>query len=222
MPLTAGKDASTFDAGGYHPGCFSVPQNSAQQLEIALGSILTQNTNWRNASLSLTSLSDSGLLDLERLLDAETEQIASAIRSSGYYNQKTQTIRHFTRFLERYPFDVLEQEDTASAREKLLGVRGIGPETADSILLYALRHPVFVVDSYTRRFFSALGIVSESVRYETLQQLFADSLEHDLPVYQEYHALLVQHGKAHYSRKPYGSSDSLLRPRRISGKSEKS
>lgn len=218
---TLGSLRNACDNRGYHPGCFDIPGNDQQRLEIALGALLTQNTAWTNASTALASLAENGKLSVQELLGAETEQIALAIRSAGYYNQKARAIKEFCRFLNQHPFAVLATKSTSDVRKLLLQVRGIGPETADCILLYALNRPSFVVDAYTRRIFSHLGIVPETIKYDSLQVLFEASLPPDHALFQEYHALLVQHGKQHYSRKPHGKGDAILRPALISGTPEK-
>lgn len=219
-PVLIARDGQrdAFDNLGYHRGYFDIPANSAQQLEIALGAVLTQNTSWHNASLALRSLADSGLVSLPGLQGAKIEQIALAIKSAGYYNQKASTVKNLVRFLQQFPFETLEGEDTLIVRDRLLQIKGIGPETADCILLYALKKPSFVVDAYTRRIVAGMGLLRDTADYESLKRLFESSLERDLAVYQEYHALLVRHGKTHYSRKPHGNGDVILRPWQISGR----
>ncbi|MBU2647686.1 endonuclease III domain-containing protein [bacterium] len=218
-PIVHSDEASprTMDAGGYHPGIYDIPRTDQQKLEIMLGAILTQNTNWNNVVTALSSLATAGLFSIQGLIDAKMAQIALAIRSAGYYNQKAQYLKNLVGFLDRFPLEKLERETCSAAREKLLGIGGIGPETADSILLYALKKPSFVIDTYTRRILSGAGIISGTENYQTLKQLFESSLVADLSVFQEYHALLVQHGKRYYSRKPYGREDGILRSLRISG-----
>lgn len=218
VSITGDRQTDLLDDRGYHAGSYDIPHQDDQKLEIALGAILTQNTNWNNARAALHSLADCGLFSLKRLLDAKIEQIALAIRSAGYYNQKSQTVKNLVQFLNDCSFEKLERLECRSARDRLMDIRGIGPETADSILLYALKQPSFVIDAYTKRICFGIGIATESVSYESLQQLFESSLERDLAVFQEYHALLVLHGKQYYSRKPHGKGDEILCPSRISGK----
>jgi len=219
VSITGDRQTGLLDDRGYHAGRYDFPYHDDQKLEIALGAILTQNTNWNNASAALHSLADHGLFSLQRLLDAKIEQIALAIRSAGYYNQKAQTVKNLVQFLNHCSFEKLEGLACQSARDRLLDIRGIGPETADSILLYALKQPSFVIDAYTKRICFGIGIATVSVSYESLQRLFESSLERDLVVFQEYHALLVQHGKHYYSRKPHGKGDEILCPFWTSGKS---
>jgi endonuclease-3 related protein len=166
-------------------------------LEVALGAILTQNTNWRNVARVMAGLKDAGLLNplaLRRLPEAE---LARLLRPAGYYNVKARRIRNFLLFLGRYQDSMarLAREDLDTLRPSLLALKGIGPETADSILLYALNKPTFVVDAYTFRILSRHGLLPEACSYEELRQLFMDHLPQEVPRYQEYHALLVKLGK---------------------------
>ncbi|MBT6614090.1 MAG: endonuclease III domain-containing protein [Deltaproteobacteria bacterium] len=212
-PITVqgSRQSKTTNIKGYHPGVYHFPRDDIQKLEIAVGAILTQNTNWNNVVTALDSLASAGLFSMQGLLHGKIGQIALAIKSVGYYNQKAQYLNNLVRFLHRFPFQKLERQATGVIREELLEIKGIGPETADCILLYALKKPSFVVDTYTRRIFSGLGMVSETVSYNSLKMLFESSLKKDLVVFQEYHALLVYHGKRYYSKKPYGNGDVILR-----------
>ncbi len=195
---------------GYHPGDYNFPQNSVQKLEICLGAILTQNTKWQNVVSALHSLNASNLFSLTALQKATSEQIAVAIKSAGYYNQKSQTIKRLVTFLRAHPFAKLKNESTPVAREKLLSIKGIGPETADCILLYALDKTSFVIDAYTTRICRQLRIIDKKTSYAELKHLFESSLEKKKELFQEYHALLVCHGKMYYSRKPYGVNDPMI------------
>lgn len=148
IDLTTGKSAYRGKA----------PVNDAERFEIAIGAILTQNVAWTNAEKGLLALKEAGLLDSTTLTAASRETIAAHIRPSGYYNQKAQRIIDFSRWIadaQGGSFDSLRKAGM-KAREMLLARRGIGPETADSILLYALAVPVFVVDAYTRRLLGRL------------------------------------------------------------------
>ncbi len=220
IPFTGNRLIQSNDSGGYHPGDYDIPMNDAQKLEIAVGAILTQNTNWNNVVTAMASLDAAGLCSMQGLLHGKIEQISLVIKSAGYHNQKAQYLKNFVHFLQQFPFKTLERESTETIREKLLGIKGIGPETADCILLYALKRPSFVVDAYTRRILSHLGIVSETAGYNSIKKLFESSLKKDPIVFQEYHALLVNHGKRYYSRKPYGNGDRILRSQSFSGSSE--
>ncbi|MDR9500881.1 MAG: endonuclease III domain-containing protein [Desulfurivibrionaceae bacterium] len=169
-------------------------------LEIVVGAVLTQNTNWRNVSLALAQLKQEELLSLDGLLALPVAQLAALIRPAGYYNIKAQRLKNLLTLLAEEIADSgsLEEffsQDLFSVRSKLLSVKGIGPETADSILLYAARKPIFVVDAYTYRFLSRHGLVAEESSYEEMQELFMSALPPEADLYNEYHALLVCLGK---------------------------
>lgn len=162
--------------------------------EVAVGAILTQNTNWSNVTKAINALKSEGLLSFDALYRIPVEELAVRIRPSGYYNVKAKRLKAF--------FDYLFQEaggdllaalsgDLDSTRSKLLSVKGIGPETADSILLYAGGRPTFVVDAYTKRILHRHGMIPEEIDYEELRALFMDCLETDEAMFNEYHALLV-------------------------------
>ncbi|MHB8066798.1 MAG: endonuclease III domain-containing protein [Desulfobaccales bacterium] len=166
--------------------------------EVIMGAILTQNTNWKNVALALTDLKAEGLLDPRLLRALPDAELARRLRPAGYYNIKTQRVKNFLDFFSRHFHDSLEemgQEDLGTLRAALLTVKGIGPETADSILLYALHQPTFVVDAYTYRVLSRHHLAPEAASYDELQALFMDNLPADVPLYQEFHALLVKVGK---------------------------
>ncbi|MFP4473090.1 MAG: endonuclease III domain-containing protein [Candidatus Omnitrophota bacterium] len=173
--------------------------------EIIVGAVLTQNTNWRNVEKALANLRSVGLLNFPALKKARTAAIAQLIRPSGYYNMKARRLKNFVAFF----YDTfngswrrIAAEPTASLRKKILAVNGIGPETADSILLYALDRPVFVVDAYTRRIFSRYGLTAPDDDYDTVQSFFMDHLPRDPVLYNEYHALIVRLAKEHCRTRP--------------------
>jgi len=198
------------DFGGYHPNRYDFPNTDSQKLEICLGAILTQNTRWQNVVTSLSSLANSKLISTDRLLQSSPDQIALAIKRVGYYNQKAKYLKNLAVFLSKHSFAELECLSKKDARRKLLKIKGIGPETADCILLYALKKTSFVVDAYTRRIFIKFGIIQASASYQTIQNKCESSLPDELPLFQEFHALLVRHGKRYYSKKPYGKGDFLI------------
>lgn len=168
------------------------------RLEVILGSILTQNTSWRNVEKALRSLRAHGWLRLSALRQVERAELAQAIRSAGFYRQKAATIRNFLTFLESEYDASLEKmfrQPMPLLREQLLRIKGFGPETVDTILLYAGRHPSFVVDAYTRRILERHKLASPSASYNEIQMLFHRSLKPDPAVFNEYHALLVETGK---------------------------
>lgn len=166
--------------------------------EIMVGAVLTQNTSWRNVEKAIASLKMNDALDFEAIRQMGKSRLASLIRPSGTFRIKADRLKTFVRFMsENYKGDIgrMMAEDTATLRRDLLRVRGIGPETADSILLYGLKKPVFVVDAYTKRIFSTHGIISEKARYDEVQTLFMESLPHEEKLFNEYHALLVKLAK---------------------------
>ncbi len=178
------------------------PQNwwpGDSPFEIMVGAILTQNTRWENVHRALADIKQEGLMSPHDLLRHQ-RRIPRLIRRSGFYNVKSKRLTAFlTYFVESYNGDtaLMQQKNRTVLRSELLGVEGIGRETADCILLYALSHPVFVIDAYTRRIFSRHGFFAYNAPYDELQQLFHDNLPRDAKIYNEYHALLVRLGKGY-------------------------
>jgi endonuclease III related protein len=172
--------------------------------EVCVGAILTQNTNWVNVEKAVVNLKRAGVLSAEALHEMEKERLAELIRPSGFFNVKSDRLKEFVGWmLDRYgSLDAMFNGEWQPLREELLAVRGIGRETCDSILLYAGDKPSFVVDAYTRRLFSRLGLVGESAGYEELRALFMNALPHDRALFNEYHALIVEHYKRHCRKKP--------------------
>ncbi len=168
---------------------------SPEWLEIVIGAVLTQNTRWENVEISLCQLRDVGLVDLASIVESSDETIQKAIRSSGFYRQKSATLRQLARLF-------LSLNGPLPSRESLLSVRGVGPETADSILLYAFGEPEFVVDNYTRRFLERMALIATGIGYEELKAAFERQLQPDVSLYRAYHALIVQHGKNTCRRRP--------------------
>lgn len=159
-----------------------------------IGAILTQRTNWRNVEIAFQNLKDRKLCSLAAIAKYP-RRIPSCIRSAGFYNQKTRYLISLTRFIEKSGgVKVLLREPISKLRPDLLGLPGVGPETADSILLYALEKPVFVVDEYTRRLVTRKGITRER-NYEKLRKLFEENLPRDWRLYQDFHALIVKASK---------------------------
>lgn len=177
--------------------------------EVIVGAILTQNTAWKNVKQSIDILRQNGLLSLEGIHGLPVEELAPLIRSSGYYNQKARKLKDFCKHIEDHWQKDLTRflsQDMEALRSELLGLRGIGPETADCIVLYAAYHPSFVVDTYTYRIFSRHGWVYENSDYETLRSYFMDSLEPDVPFFREFHGLLVRTGHLYCRKKPLCTS----------------
>ncbi len=170
------------------------------RLEIIIGAILTQAVSWKNVEKAIGNLKNNGLLDINGLDQIEQDQLAQLIKPSGYYNMKAKKLKSFIRFLkEDYnaSLDNLAKGKPDNKREELLEIYGIGPETADSILLYAFNKPVFVIDTYTKRIFSRIGYIKANISYQKLQAKIENNLKTDKKLYNEYHALLVKHAKEH-------------------------
>jgi len=169
------------------------------RFEVIVGAILTQNTAWSNVEKAIGALKKEGLLSPEGLYSLEPERLASLIRPSGYFNIKAKRLRNFLEFLFREAGGsvarLFSAKNAEGLRERILSVNGIGPETADSILLYAGKRPEFVVDAYTRRVFTRHGLVHEKAGYEEIKALFMDNLPADVALFNEYHALIVKLGK---------------------------
>lgn len=175
------------------------------RLECATGAILTQNTSWKNVEKAIAALRENSMLSAEKLRSVSHEQLAVLIRPCGYHNLKARRLKNFIDFLFAGYGGEMENmlaEDTEKLREKLLSVNGIGEETADSILLYALGKPVFVVDNYSRRILRRHRLIPERASYAKIQELFVQSLPADAEVFGEYHALIVKTGKLHCTKTP--------------------
>ena len=179
------------------------PQNwwpAETRFECATGAILTQNTSWRNVEKAIAALRENSMLSAEKLRSVSHERLAVLIRPCGYYNLKAKRLKNFIDFLfSRYEGKIenMLDEETDKLREKLLSVNGIGEETADSILLYSLGKPVFVIDNYSRRILRRHRMIPKRASYAKIQELFAQSLPSDAGVFGEYHALIVKTGKLH-------------------------
>lgn len=186
----------------YHPKNYELPEERNQIYEIILGAILTQNTLWLQAEIALFNLNELNAIEPEKLLHLDDKSLKSAIRCAGFLNQKAIYLREITKFF-------IEIDGRVPARKELMTVKGIGNETADSILLYAYKQPEFVIDAYTKRIFVHLGLADENIKYMELKELFESNLPRDIAVYQEYHALIVEYAKRYYSKKPYGVDDPL-------------
>ncbi len=166
--------------------------------EVIVGAILTQNTAWTNVEKAIANLQRARLLTPARMHKAPAARLARLIRPSGYFNLKAKKLKAFTRYLfaaHRGSLARLFRLDTATLRAELLAIYGVGPETADSIILYAARQPVFVIDAYTRRIMARVGLAHDDASYDELQGLFMEHLPREEPLFNEYHALLVALGK---------------------------
>jgi endonuclease-3 related protein len=167
-------------------------------LEIAIGAILTQNTNWSNVEKAIQNLKANKVLSARALHAIDPAALAALIRPAGYYNVKTKRLKNFIGFIVaeyRGSVKLMSREALPVIRKKLLSVNGIGQETADSILLYALGLPVFVIDAYTKRILSRHDILNHDLPYETFQHLFHSGIRNNVRIFNEYHALLVRLAK---------------------------
>lgn len=171
--------------------------------EIMVGAVLTQNTAWTNVEKAIANLKDAGALTPEAIVATHHKRLAKWLRPSGYFNIKAKRLKNFCRwYLQQGAFSSLNIMETADLRTQLLSVNGVGPETADDILLYAFERPVFVVDAYTRRIFTRLGHLQGDEHYETVRAMFENKLKNDAQLFNHYHALIVSHGKDICKTKP--------------------
>jgi len=173
--------------------------------EIMVGAILTQNTSWRNVEKAINNLKKRGLLRVDKLYRLNENTLKTLIKPSGFYNIKAKRIKNYLKFLKLRVKKIkdLTKIDPFKLRAELLDINGIGKETADSILLYALNKPIFVIDAYTKRMCSRHGLSGEGVDYDTLQALFMNNLPNNYKMFNEYHALIVELGKRYCrSKKP--------------------
>ena len=174
--------------------------SESQQWEIIFGAILTQSTSWKNVEHAIAELRKRGLLDPERIQKIPMRQLALCIRSAGYHNQKAKKLKSVAKFLTQHTLRNLRSMPREELRELLLAQYGIGPETADSIMLYALRKPTFVLDAYTRRIMAR--IQGRAMSDDQLRKEFMHALDTDAELFGEFHALFVAHAKAHCRKIP--------------------
>lgn len=171
--------------------------------EIMVGAVLTQNTAWINVEKAIANLKQAGALSPQAIVRAHPRRLAAWLRPSGYFNIKARRLKAMCRWLiEQGGVGKLSKLDTHDLRRVLLKVHGIGPETADDILLYAFNRPVFVIDAYTRRIFARLGLIAGDEHYETLRHRFENELGPSVSLFNEYHALIVAHGKDVCKKRP--------------------
>lgn len=188
---------STYGPQGWWPG--------HSPFEVMVGAVLTQNTAWRNVAVAIDNLKSEGLLDAHALLREDPARVKSLIAPVGFFNVKYDRLKALLEYLAEHGVDNdrFRSLPIADLRGELLAIHGIGPETADSILLYAFERPVFVVDAYTRRLFARLGEGwMEKAPYEEVQRFFVDGLRRDAALYNEFHALIVAHCKSTCKRDP--------------------
>jgi endonuclease III related protein len=175
------------------------------ELEMMVGAILTQNTNWNNVEKAVDNLRKRDLLSVAGLRDIPISLLAEYIRPAGYYNIKARRLKNLIGLIEAEhggDIDGFFSLDTDTLRAELLSVRGIGRETADSIVLYGAGRPLFVIDAYTYRILARHGIIQEEAGYDEIQSLFMDNLPHDVELFKEFHALIVKTGKLYCRKKP--------------------
>lgn len=176
-------------------------KGNARRFEISIGAILTQNTAWKNAEKAIENLRKEKKLDEKSIRETREKELALLIKPAGYYNQKARKLKAFVNFLKENNFKKLEKMPIKGAREMLLQQHGIGNETADSILLYALNRQIFVVDAYTKRIFERLFNLKFK-SYEEWQEFFHANLPQNAKLFNEYHALLVKLAKEFCRKKP--------------------
>lgn len=179
------------------------------QLEVCVGAILTQNTAWSNVEKAIINLKKENYMEISRLKKIKIEKLASLIKPSGYYNIKATRLKSFIDFfatLHKGNFNHLFKGRLEDIRSSLLTVKGIGPETADSMILYAGGIPVFVIDAYTKRIFYRLRLTDKNATYDDIQSLFMKNLPCKTTLYNEYHALIVMLGKHYCKPKPVCNS----------------
>lgn len=173
--------------------------------EVIIGAILTQNTNWLNVEKSIKRLKERNLLNPHALLMIDEESLSEIIRPSGFYRLKARRLKEFINYLFKMHDGDTERMfsmDSNSLRNELLSIRGIGPETADSILLYAGAKPFFVVDAYTKRILSRHGAIDKNATYDQIQSFFHENLPGEAQLFNEFHALFVATGKRYCRKNP--------------------
>ena len=182
------------------------PEEYIDQFEIIMGTILTQNTTWVSVDKALANLAlytDFNPNNILDFINNDADKFKQLIKPSGYFNQKTIYLKNIAEFF-------IELNGRTPTRKEVLAVKGVGNETADSILLYAFGEKEFVVDAYTKRIFSYLGFIKETATYHQVKKLFEENFQGDLDDYKQYHALIVEHAKNYYRKKPYGVNDNIL------------
>lgn len=205
MSMRAGTDLFSiygvlyekFGPQGWWPG--------DSDFEMIVGAILTQNTAWKNVERAIANLKKAAVLSLRKLDELSIKTLTKLIRPAGYFNVKAARLKTFTQWLKKVSrgnIQKLKSVPLSKLRTDLLNVHGIGPETADSILLYALEKKTFVVDTYTKRIFSRHGFFSEKSEYHNVKNLFEKSLPRSQKIYNEFHALIVKIGKDFCRKKP--------------------
>jgi len=182
--------------------------------EVLFGAILTQNTSWENAKNAISALKSAGKLNFEAICQMNVDELALLVKPARFLNQKAKALKRFAEyFRDNYNFSIekMGRVNHWSMRKELLNLYRVGPETADSILLYALEKPVFVIDAYTKRIFSRHGFVKKEDSYDIIQKLFMVNLPNDVKLYNEFHALIVRTGYLFCKPKPACDQCPLLK-----------
>ncbi|MFH1835289.1 MAG: endonuclease III domain-containing protein [Methanobacteriota archaeon] len=204
-PITSKACEGKFHEGGYHPGDYKVPESPGDKLEVAVGAILTQSTSWKNVEKAIARLQGAGIVTLDALKRTPKPLLSNLIKSSLYHNVKAEKLKCFAEFVNKEfdgDIEALLELPVGELRLMLLSIWGVGPETADSIILYAAKKPSFVVDTYTKRFFSRLGFLNGDESYDEVKKYFEENLPRQVSLYNEYHALIVEHAKRHCKVRP--------------------
>ncbi|MFH1622649.1 MAG: hypothetical protein ABIA97_05985 [Candidatus Omnitrophota bacterium] len=168
------------------------------KLEVIVGAVLTQNTAWPNVEKAIFNLKRKKLLSIDKLSKVKQNRLALLIKPAGYFNLKAKRLKNTIDFIQKYyqgELSNMQRISTLTLKNELLGINGIGPETADSILLYALNKPIFVIDAYTKRIFTRLNKVHLNYSYDDLQNFFMKNFKKNARLFNEYHALIVRLGK---------------------------
>lgn len=191
----------TGSINGYIPNDYSYPKNEIQKFEIIVGSVLAQNTSWPNAEKAVYNLYENDLLNPNKLKIASHELVSKLIKPAGYFNQKAERLILIAEWFSKL--------DYIPSRTEVLNLKGVGPETADCILLYAFKQNEFVIDTYTKRILLNLNLIDENSSYNDMKNLFEENLKSDWKVFQEFHALLVEHAKRFHIKKGMAEKDPL-------------
>ncbi|MCK5040396.1 MAG: endonuclease [Candidatus Aenigmarchaeota archaeon] len=177
-----------------------------REFEIIIGVILTQNTNWNNVVKSIKNLKKHDLISIEKIKNIDIKRLEELIRPSGFFRQKAVYLKNICSFFLKNKTEDIRQMDLQELRKRLLNVVGIGKESADSILLYALNRPIFVIDAYTKRIAQRINLLdyadASKYTYDTLQKTFGENLEKDVVLFKQYHGLIVEHAKEYCRKKP--------------------
>jgi len=208
-PIKSKTGESGFDLNGYHKNDYSLPQTIEEKFEIIIGVILTQNTTWKNVEKAIENMQQKKMLHPSAIINNRPENITQAIRCSGYYNQKMKKLKTAAEFFLKGEY---LNKSIPLRRETLLSLWGIGPETADSILLYCFGIPYFVVDAYTKRLFTRLEFLTGTEKYNEIQNIFltksksiaisSSRILSAAQYYNEYHSLIVKHAKEYCTKNP--------------------